>query len=326
MANLNLTPSYTPFLQNRREPRLKNRDGSLGRIHQAISVSDSSDGHPFTYTVDFVLGGRINNVERKNLIYTTADAEGMTERRKRNPSTVVKEATETQKPSPKKRRAGTKTTRKKTVKKAKTTAGAKLKGKNGKAATKKTAAKAKEAPKEKKESVVRDLYEPHKRDFEKCLARLEKQDIYAFFLGDTPPEHDEDYGVVSDAQASSAQSQENGVSTPVQPQAQFPDTPPFNFTIIRKRMAHGRYVLDRVRQHRERVFSSSHIAPELLHPKGVHWDQFRDDVVNMCDAAIARDPQGMSGGTGTLGNAAKKIKDVSSFCLCIHRLGRVACV
>lgn len=305
-----------------RGPRLKNRDGGLGRIHRSIPVENNDNGHPYRYDVDFVLGGRISKVERSELVYTTADAEGMTERRKRdrNPSTVVKEMEETKqvvkKPARKRKKAkggkGTKgaTTKKKTVKKAKGSAGTKHKTKNGKAGGKKAATKQKAAEEEAKDDetiVVKDLYERHKRDFEKCLARLEKQDTYAFFLGDPPPECDEHYESSDNDNADA----EAPPSTPKQPTV-FPDTPPFNFTVIRKRMAHGRYVLDRVRQQKERSFSSSsRTAPALLHPNGVHWDQFRDDVVQMCDAAIARDPDGADGGRGTLGHAANKTKTVS---------------
>jgi hypothetical protein len=311
-----------------RGPRLKNRDGGLGRIHRSIPVENNDNGHPFRYDVDFVLGGRISKVERSELVYTTADAEGMTERRKRdrNPSTVVKEAEETKQvvkmPAPKKKKAtggkGTKggTTKKKTVKKAKGSAGTKHKTKNGKAGGKKAATKQKAAEEAKDDEtiVVKDLYERHKRDFEKCLARLEKQDTYAFFLGDPPPECDEHYESSDNDNADA----EAPPSTPKQPTV-FPDTPPFNFTVIRKRMAHGRYVLDRVRQQKERSFSLSRTAPALLHPKGVHWDQFRDDVVQMCDAAIARDPDGADGGRGTLGHAANKTKTVS-LRVCVRRV------
>lgn len=262
--------------------------------------------------MDFVLGGRITNLDRTELLYTTADAEGMTERRKRNPSVAVKEAHETKglKPPKAKKKAKPGTTKKATAKKGKASAGAKHKGKGGKAAASKKAAK----PKEKQEEdgatvVVKDLFAAHKRDFEKCLTRLERQDTYAFFLGDPPPENDEDYGVGNDAQNNTSDLPATPPPPPVCPPV-FPNTAPYNFTVIRKRYEHGRYILDRVRQHKERTFSST--APELLHPKGINWDAFRDDVVQMCDAAVARDPDGGQGGKGTLGAAAVKIKNVSA--------------
>lgn len=283
----------------------------------------------------------MTNVPRQDLIYTTADAEGMTERQKRdrNPSTLVKEAEETKgvkQPRAKKKRAGGAKKKgggakgKAAAKRGKSPAGGKQKGKNAKARGKKTTAmKAKAEPKEKKEEdetdvVVKNLYEKHTRDFEKCLARLEKQDKYAFFLGDPPPEYDEHYGGgetdgSSNVQEQSAQS--DILLAPTMPPVPtvFPETPPFNFAVIRKRMAHGRYELDRVRQHKERTHSRT--APALIHPKGIDWDQFRDDVVQMCDAAIARDPEGVNGGRGTLGHTAVLTKNVSRFVrICLFRL------
>ena len=331
-----LAHSSLPFILSlfRREPRMKNRDGGLGRIYRSVATNDDEgDDHPFRYDVDFVLGGRITNVERKDLLYTTADAEGMTERRKRNPSAVVKEAQEAKhvKPALKTKSATTKAATK-TARKAKGSAGAKHKGKNGKAAGKKGSGKQqKEAKAKSKEEVVvvKDLYEPHRREFEKCLVRLEKQDTYGFFLGDPLPEHDEHYENLEQEEPKGSIEENSAHSTPVtaaHPSAQprsstpakpsghvpmFPDTPPFNFAVIRKRLKHGRYVLDRARQQKERFFSSSRTAPDLIHPKGVHWDLFRDDVIKMCDAAISRDPDGISGGRGTLGHAANKTKNVS---------------
>lgn len=307
LAAISISPLYhTVFsLYYRREPGVKNRDGGLGRVHRCIPIQGVENGHhPFRYDVDFVLGGRISNLDRQDLLYTTADAEGMTERRKRNPSTAVKEAEESKGLKPP--RARKKPVKKATVKKGKAAAsGAKHKGKSGKAtAGKKAAAKAKKDD----TVVVKDLFASHMRDFEKCMTRLERQDTYAFFLGDIPPEHDEDYGT-GNAVKTSVQAQPDLPATPPPPKPTIPDAAPFNFAVIRKRHERGRYILDRVRQHKERTFSST--APELIHPKGVHWDLFRDDVVQMCDAAIARDPDEGNGGKGTLGAAATKIKNVS---------------
>ena len=124
---------YLPYT-HRREPGLKNRDGGLGRIHRSIPVTEedaaSAGQHPFRYDVDFVLGGRITNVDRTELLYTTADAEGMTERRKRNPTVAVKEAQETEGLKPPKAKKKSKPgTKKVTAKKGKASAGAKHKGK-----------------------------------------------------------------------------------------------------------------------------------------------------------------------------------------------------
>ena len=63
--------------------RLKSNrnDGGLGRIFRSIPIMPTSpDQHPFRYDVDWVLGGRrLTNVERQDLVYTTADTEGLTE-------------------------------------------------------------------------------------------------------------------------------------------------------------------------------------------------------------------------------------------------------
>ena len=48
----------------------------------------------------------------------------------------------------------------------------------------------------------------------------------------------------------------------------------------------------------------------LANPKGVDWATFHRDVTAMCNAAMARDPQGTSGGFRTLGNSAAKIQTV----------------
>jgi hypothetical protein len=320
----------------RREARMKNRDGGLGRIFRCKPISEG--GHPFLYDVDFVLGGRIVNVERTELIYTTADAEGLTEdansmraRRKRNPSAVVKEkAEEASQPAKKKAKVSKKASAK-TVKKAtavkKTAAGVKRKAKNGKAMTKRQKGKHKdentvlddgELP------LVRDLYDRQRREFERCFARLERHDLYRFFSGDPPPVHDEHYGngntgqseslsndfaPLSQSASAAEQAQSHSAASNVPPNANsFPDTPPFCFAVIRKRMEHGRYVLDRVRDQKKRM-SSNDLSP-LVHPEGVNWSLFRADVLAMCDAAIQRDPDGADGGPGTLGHSANKIKAV----------------
>jgi hypothetical protein len=288
--------------------------------------------------VDFVLGGRIFNVERWELDYTTADAEGLTEdagamraRRKRNPSAVVKETEEATQPTKKKAKISKKASAKavkKTTAEKKTAAGVKRKAKNGKAATKNGKATTKRKNDEDEvECTIQEngnLYERQRREFERCFGRLERQDPYGFFLGDPPPEHDEHYGteqsesssndVVSPAQpvSTAKHAQPEPVVSSVPPTAAFPQTPPFCFAVIRKRTEHGRYVLDRVRGQKERMLSND-VAP-LVHPKGVDWNLFRADVLAMCDAAIQRDPSGVSGGSGTLGHTANKIKAVSRKC------------
>jgi hypothetical protein len=54
----------------------------------------------------------------------------------------------------------------------------------------------------------------------------------------------------------------------------------------------------------------------LVHPTEVHWKLFWADVLAMCNVAIQRDPAGVvSGGSGTLGHTANKIKAVSRNCV-----------
>lgn len=108
----------------------------------------------------------------------------------------------------------------------------------------------------------------------------------------------------------------------------FPSTPPFNWQVVRKRLEHGRYVLDRTLA--QDHWKKNEPKSTLLHPKGVHWDMFRNDVLGMCHAAIERDPAGAEGGSGTLGYAATKIKDVSDenaaivYCIvCSHVYSRL---
>eukprot|EP00978_Attheya_sp_CCMP212_P022814 scaffold68747_cov50-Attheya_sp.AAC.1 len=94
------------LIEERRGSRVKTRDGGLGRIIRVVSIppeelaaySNRKDLHPFRYDVDFVLGGRIFNVERLELRHTTADAQGLTDsrsRRKCKPSEVILQQRET---------------------------------------------------------------------------------------------------------------------------------------------------------------------------------------------------------------------------------------
>ena len=74
-------------------------------------------------------------------------------------------------------------------------------------------------------------------------------------------------------------------------------------------------MLDRAAAERKRWEASSDdqkrlFRSRLANPKGVDWATFHRDVTAMCDAAVARDPQGTSGGFGTLGNLAAKIRTV----------------
>jgi [histone H3]-lysine4 N-trimethyltransferase ATXR3 len=201
-----------------------------------------------------------------------------------------------------------------------------------------------------------DMYERHRREFERSISRLEKVDHYSFFLGDVPEEFQESYSnddlghaFSSMSHTSSTDAQETTVQASLSATGQpdhipsssrgapnvktasqdcFPDHPPYNFIIIRQRMNHGRYVIDRAsieelerRQRlapyfqslgKELAMPSSHgnaTTSRTLFPKGINWTLLRHDVIGMCDGALERNPELGSGGPGTLIHSAKKIKE-----------------
>jgi hypothetical protein len=74
----------------------------------------------------------------------------------------------------------------------------------------------------------------------------------------------------------------------------FPDHPPFNWAMVRRRMEHGRYMLDRVeeeaaRRKKHRIPGMKRKGIQPLHKRGVHWRLFLEDVNGMCDMALAMD-------------------------------------
>lgn len=73
-----------------------------------------------------------------------------------------------------------------------------------------------------------DMYTRHKRELERSLARLEKVDRFGFFFDACPPEFDENYDDADD-------------------EICFPDRHPFNLVVLKKRFEAGRYDLDYVR-------------------------------------------------------------------------------
>jgi hypothetical protein len=89
------------------------------------------------------------------------------------------------------------------------------------------------------------LYSKHRKELEKSLARLEKLDRFGFFFEATPPQFDENYendeGDVPGDDDSSAQAAQN-----LRKAVPFPDQPPFNFLVVRKRLAAGMYDTDMV--------------------------------------------------------------------------------
>lgn len=123
------------------------------------------------------------------------------------------------------------------------------------------------------------MFERHKREFERCLLRLQKLDVYNFFSDDdVPPEYDECYEsnptLVSDENATttamdtaletsttlhastipstssddpmSSSTKEENDDKETNPTT-FSNHPPYNFVVLRKRLERGRYILDRQR-------------------------------------------------------------------------------
>ena len=99
------------FTLCRSGPNVKERPEGLGRILKSVPISedelselaadadvDDKEPHPYRYDIEWVLGGRASNVERHELVYTTAEAEGMLDggpRRKRKATTEPAKTTET---------------------------------------------------------------------------------------------------------------------------------------------------------------------------------------------------------------------------------------
>ena len=393
----------------------------MGRILKSVpipedelSADDASDRdpHPYRYDIEWVLGGRASNIERHELVYTTAEAEGMLEggpRRKRKAAAAAE---------PAKTLTTAAATKQATKKRPKVAGGAK--GKNKKAASassnRKTANRVSGGKRKLQQSQVdplsddpnaakqsgKDMYEKHRREFDRMLARIEKIDQFGFFLEDAPPGHEDDYEdnkaapmaidvPVKDDNCGGSSLEEKkdeddslppAVKTIACPDGANVATPPavrapYNWVAIKKRAERGRYVADRQKQEDDRLqqlqqsyrswLEKEAMDPTSAHslvsierptslimeesemdaaangdaavvgdagamatgtgstggsgyrrfqvpnPKGVEWDLFRQDVIAMCDAAVARDPdEGEDDGPGTLGYAIRKIKEVSS--------------
>ena len=325
---------------------MRDRDEGLGRVYRSIP----EDG----YDVDWVLGGRLFNVPRWELRFTTAEAEGLMDapRRKRKPNVRRLTPPEnfpkkaklavSEKKNKKKSTAKRSPTKERPLKKSSKTARADPKVKSISAKKANSVDTSDTDSETARPSHALDMYKRHRKEFERSLIRLEKVDTFGFFLGDPLPGFDEFYNEENkEDNTNKATSTVSGksestervdplIGTSVkgdrpencQKPVLFPSQPPFNWTVVRKRMDHGRYVLDRIKMEEDHRKNCHALVPvdkykntaarhNLKYSKGVHWNQFRKDVLGMCDAAISRDPSGTSGGTGTLGHTAKKIKDVS---------------
>ena len=287
----------------------------------------------------------MSNVSREELIYTTAEAEGLVStnlRERRSNRSATKEDDDDDN-IPKKSSASKR--KRDFASKRPSSRDGSISSRSSKKAPPKKKETPKAAPKRNSrrnstdddssdanttannDSRSMDMYTKHKRELERSLGRLEKMDRFGFFFDTCPPELDEDYQDSSD-------------------DIQFPDGPPFNFVVLKKRLEAGRYDLDFVHAEVERrkeirvtlkantdknalaaakeesdamdvdgaedsdTELYDEVAKSMCHPIGVDWETFNKDVVGMCDAAMKRDPEGVNLGSGHLGFAAQKIKKV----------------
>lgn len=415
------------------------------------------------YDVEWILGGKLSGLRRSDMVHTTAENEGMTEdasrnrRNKRKPTSFMEEVVKQDAVKSKKKAVAAKkkseTVKKVVVVKKKPAAVKKPKPKasstkpqgqaqNGKQPSNSKRKTADSKPKAGKKrrldelplpeqpvvSAALDVYERHRREFDRIVARLEKVDAFGFFYDDVPPEYDENYDIddgggggddvdkdndedtpsvdvaqhdiplsepascadkdakeglsdmavedeeksqtgllaketaaadvaqcgipLTDATGeSSGMSVEEGAksqsdpltkeTTAIQPATEpidekkphtYPSHPPFNWEMVRRRCEHGRYVVDRIKSEEEermhllgpyykslgkracnKILGRKKNAKSklrVLHTKGVDWNLFRDDVLGMCEAAIARDSDESTGARGSLTHAANKLKEV----------------
>ena len=192
----------------------------------------------------------------------------------------------------------------------------------------------------------KDIYGKHKKEMEKSILRLEKVDRFGFFLDTTPADFDENYDV--DENSETGDSDDQSMSRAFRPNSiEFPAGPPFDFHVLRKRFAAGRYdkdlvtpELERQRDIRATLAAQSNkmdgmndenggakenadegsprdasddldfdtLARSMCYPVAVDWDLLKSDVDSMCDAAMSRDPDGINLGSGHLGFTAHKVK------------------
>lgn len=374
--------------------RLKDRYGNLGRVVKCVPLQNgekAESAHPYLYDIEWILGGKLAGVLRQHLDLTSADKEGMTDtsrnRRKRKPSSFTND-TFTKKLEKKKPKGKVSKPKKTPMKSKKPPGKATSKTKASTAKRKVPASKRKlkdsvttKPNKKQKQGQVTaadpnpvssssmDLYERHRREFERIVARLEKVDLYGYFVEDAPPEFDEKYDIenqsivsnevkhdmdselgadvnkksnnappIERSQPSSVGSTDTSHTSTPKPTI-FPSHPPYNWDMVRRRLGHGRYILDRCHleeEERSKLLEPYHLSigkkiikprkgskekltkekkvPEVNSrvacPEGVNWNLFKDDVLGMCDNAIARDAEKDINARGSLAYSANKIKEV----------------
>jgi hypothetical protein len=414
------------------ERRFRDRQGQLGRV--SVCHDTVNEG---TVDVEWILGGKSTKLPRNVLLYTTATQEGMTDesmvgplgsrqrRKRKQPDTidpnpalmqkVVKKAAPTKSKATKV--LPTKAKKASSVKEKPAilpkTVASKKKSKSAGSKRKTAPAPKKTVEKKLKQKTsatqtpqpttnILELYEKHRREFERIVARLEKVDQFGWFWDPAPVEYDEQYETVPDpanapaeeavnepkwnnmrpmqdecgtAQTSSRKdsntvvdatltsksgdvtvekpTSQNLVSSnatvsecnkssssltpqPTGPITIYPSHPPYNWEMVRRRMANGRYVLDRERKEAEERVAllrpyykamgkktpkrqRSGNNTRVVHPKGVNWDLFKEDVLSMCRAAIEREGEDDSEARGSVMASATKVKD--AVCQAFERTG-----
>jgi hypothetical protein len=357
---------------NRQVGKPDNR-GSLGKILRSTPISEANidakhllSSHPFVYDVELILGGKLTGWQRPTLQYTTAAAEGMTGEARRRKRQQTNQSNDTQNRStsstsvctgttptkkkqqqqgPSKKARSTKPNTSSTKRGKVWTTGESSEGQGGKSKRQKTTTAAKGGATDYDDTdnifssiIINssgvDVFERHRREFERNIARLEKVDFYGFFTqSDVPKEFDETYATGQDDDIESKSSHTNSQyfdeNTVV-----FPNHPPFNFVVLRKRMEMGRYILDQeLLEVEDRIaliepyYEAKNLSMPVtytgqrkelatgftvLHKKGINWDLFRMDIRGMCDQAVRRNSELVDddGGPGTLSHSANKIKDM----------------
>ena len=163
--------------------------------------------------------------------------------------------------------------------------------------TKKQPKTTKDTEDDKSYKINYNRFQEHQVGLERFLDRLEKVDRYDYFVGDyIPPQLDD---MLEDGTIDM-------------------NIAPFNFKAIWRRMRLGRYVYDRhkVEVQRRRDIAKSRGFDNfdarniiVAHPKGIDWKLLKDDIMEMTEAAISRDPGGKTSRAGTLGHTSRKIQD-----------------
>ena len=339
----------------------------VGECNKIVDDKDRDyDPHPFVYDMELILGGKLTAVRRSELQYTTAFDEGMTgeSRQRRKRKTKEDDGVDITLTLPTKKKANSKNSTKASgdasKKRGASGSGNKSKSKKQKGSQ---STSAPDIHHFSSSGNGLDIFERHSREFERSIVRLEKADVYQFFTDPhIPPEFNECYtshdttwakenfdddkhqihpndnmasasGVtqaIHDSPNSSLVERNTMLTNETDARGgRFPDGPPFNLVVLRKRLEHGRYTLDVERYEtderiklmtpyyksiRRKIPSPgkhlSHFA--VHHKKGINWDLFRKDVVGMCDAAVQRNPDFVGDGrAGSLRNAAEKIKELT---------------